>query len=272
MGFCLQAYLGRIGYKNRPRPNLECLNGIVAGHARKIPFENLDVLLGRPIDLEPAALMHKLVHQGRGGYCFEQNRLLMLALQEIGFECTPLSARVRLQRSRQETPARTHLFLSVLLEGQRWLVDVGLGGMTLTSALRWVLDEPQETPHETRRLVQEESRIFHQVWLGREWSDACEFTGEEMPEIDRVVANWYTSTHPQSHFRHRLMVARAGSDGRRYNLLNDRFSIREREGQTRVQSLNSWAELWGTLALHFDLHFPPETCFENDFLPFSSQA
>jgi len=104
----LDAYFARTGYTGPRTPTLETLHGLVRAHVQTIPFENLDVLLGKPIDLEPAALMQKLVHDRRGGYCFEQNTLLLEVLTALGFHVRPLSARVRWQRPRDYTPARTH--------------------------------------------------------------------------------------------------------------------------------------------------------------------
>lgn len=71
----LDAYFARIGYRGPREPTRATLNAIVFAHVGTIPFENLDVLLGRPIELEPEALMDKLVHARRGGYCFEQNSI-----------------------------------------------------------------------------------------------------------------------------------------------------------------------------------------------------
>ena len=76
----LDAYLARIGYSGAVAPTLDALNAIVSAHVRTIPFENLDVLLGRPIVLTPEALEQKLVTERRGGYCFEQNGLLLEVL------------------------------------------------------------------------------------------------------------------------------------------------------------------------------------------------
>src|SRR5688572_2362429 len=95
--FDLDAYLARIGLTGKIAPDFETLQAVARQHATTIPFENLDVLLGRPISLEPAALLQKLVHGKRGGYCFEQNNLLLLALRAIGYDVTPLGARVRWQ-------------------------------------------------------------------------------------------------------------------------------------------------------------------------------
>ena len=78
-------------------PTLDTLRGLVFAHATSVPFENLDVLLGRGVSLADDDVERKLVTDRRGGYCFEQNSLLLRALSALGFEATPLSARVRLQ-------------------------------------------------------------------------------------------------------------------------------------------------------------------------------
>jgi N-hydroxyarylamine O-acetyltransferase len=261
----IDRYFARIGYRGPRAPTLATLNGIVAAHVETIPFENLDVLLGRGIHLDPAAVERKLVGDRRGGYCFEQNALLLAVLTALGFEARPLSARVRYQRPRDFVPARTHLCVRVELD-QPYLADVGIGSMSPSAALRLVLDEPQPTPHETRRLVKEGAALFHQVLFGAEWQDLYELTLEEMPQIDREVANWYTSTHPTSHFRSRLTVARALPDGGRLTLLNRELTVRGRDGRAKHQLLQSPDELLTVLDQRFGLSFPPGTRFPCDAL------
>jgi N-hydroxyarylamine O-acetyltransferase len=259
----LEAYFARIGYDGPRNPNLDVLNAIAEAHVQSIPFENLDVLLARPIRLEPAAIFQKLVLDRRGGYCFEQNGLLLEILSAMGFQVAPLSARVRWQRPRDFTPPRTHVFLKTTINGEAWLVDVGVGGLSLTSAIR--LEESgnlQATPHEPRRIVREEGRLFHQVLLAEQWSDLYEFTLEEMPLIDRELGNWYTSAHPESKFRNRLIVARAAPDGVRLTLQNDEFSMRGRDGRADIRKLTTPEELLEVLATHFGLHFPSGTRFK----------
>ncbi len=256
----LDAYFARIRHTGSRAPTLETLNAIVSAHVQAIPFENLDVLLGRGIDLAPEALEAKLIHARRGGYCFEQNALLLHVLGALGFEVRPLSARVRYQRPRDFTPARTHLFVRVELE-ESWLADVGVGAMSVTSALRLAETGPQATPHETRRLLRENDRIYHQVLFGEEWQDVCEFTLEEMPPIDREVANWYTSAHPGSHFKNRLLVARALPEGGRVGLLNRELTVRGRDGRAERRVIASPDELLGVLEEHFGLSFPAGTRF-----------
>ena len=246
----LDAYFARTGYSGSRAPTLETLHGLVGAHIQTIPFENIDVLLGRPIELEPDKVMQKLVHGRRGGYCFEQNTLLLEVLTDLGYHVQPLSARVRYQRARDYTPARTHLLVRVELE-ESWLADVGVGSMSPTAALRLADHGEQATPHEPRRLLRENDRIYHQARLGDDWHDVAELTLEEMPVIDRIVANWYTSTHPQSHFKQRLTVARATPTGR-ISILNDELTIRT-GARSEKQRIESPAHLLGLLDEHFGI-------------------
>jgi N-hydroxyarylamine O-acetyltransferase len=257
----LDAYFRRISYSGPRTPTLATLHALCAAHVKAVPFENLDLLLGRAIDLSDQAVDAKLIDAGRGGYCFEHNTLFLRVLESLGFQVRPLSARVRLQRARDFTPPRTHVFVGVDLEGERWLADVGVGGLAPTAALLIDSDAEQPTPHEPRRIVREGGLLFHQAKLGEAWSDVCEFTLEEMPAIDREVANWFTSAHPKSHFLNRLLVARALDDGGRATLLNRQFTLRKRGGESTTQVLNSPEELLGVLAEQFALRFPAGTTF-----------
>ncbi len=257
----LAAYLARTGYTGPRTPTLDVLHAVTAHHAAAIPFENLDVLLGRGINVEPAAVEQKLVRERRGGYCFEQNHLMLLALQALGFRATPLSARVRWQRPRDFIPPRTHLFVRVELDGETWLTDVGVGGLSLTSAIRLNHEGEQSTPHEPRRIIRENGRCFHQVRLDAEWHDVCEFTGEVMPPVDRELANWWTSTSPNSKFRQNLSVARAGLDGTRRTVNNREFTLRHCDGRVEKREIATPDELLDVLAGDFGLHFPAGTRF-----------
>lgn len=257
----LDAYFARIGYIGPREASLPTLNQIVLGHAQAIPFENLDVISGRGVSLDLASVQQKLVQSRRGGYCFEQNGLLLQVLLAMGFDAQPISARVRIGRTREMTPPRTHLFVRVEIEGESWLADVGVGGLSATTALRLELNVPQRTPHETRRIIHENGVYYHQALLGDDWTDVSEFTLEIMPPIDREVANWYTSMHPQSHFRDRLMVARAASEGRRMTMLNTEFSVRDAEGKAVKREVQTKSELLAVLEESFGLRLDPEVRF-----------
>jgi N-hydroxyarylamine O-acetyltransferase len=256
----LDAYFLRIGYSGDRSPTLATLHAIAEAHVQSIPFENLDVLLGRGVSLLDEDVDRKLVASRRGGYCFEHNTLMLRVLAELGFAVRPLAGRARVSRPRDVTPARTHVFVHVDLDGEPFIMDVGVGGLSSTAALRFLPGVEQETPHEPRRFVYEEGRWFHQAKLGDVWADVSEFSLEEMPSIDREVANWYTSAHPLSHFRDRLMVARARPGGGRVTLLNRELTERSGEETTR-RLVASPEELLEVLRLHFDLDFPDATVF-----------
>ncbi len=249
----LDAYFRRIRYDGPRKATLQVLHDVVHAHVLTIPFENLDVLLGRSINLDAASLQKKLVLDRRGGYCFEQNGLLLLVLEAMGFEVAPLSARVKVGYPRGEITPRTHLVVRIKLEGQSYLADVGVGGLSPTAALKLELDVHQETPHETRRIVRDGDLYFHQALLGGQWEDVYQLTLEQMPLIDREVANWYTSTNPKSRFKNILMVAKAAPDGVRLTMLNDEFSVRDASGKATKTPIRNQSEMLDLLAEHFEV-------------------
>ena len=261
MSFDLAAYLKRISYAGETAPTLETLNALTEAHARSIPFENLDVILNRGIQLSEEALFEKLVTKKRGGYCFEQNSLLLMTLEHLGFDVKPISARVRVRfTSRVPDAPRTHIFLRVEIKGESYLTDVGIGSASLTKSLRLALDVEQETPHDVRRLQKEGSRYYHQVRYGESWLDTCEFTLEEMPFIDREIANWYTSAHPQSHFKTQVIAARALEGGQRISLQNLEVTRRSKNGGAEKQELLGREDFSEVLLHQFGLGLTSDEC------------
>jgi N-hydroxyarylamine O-acetyltransferase len=249
----LGSYFARIGYQESRAVSLETLNAIVSAHVRTIPFENLAVLLGEPISLAIADVTEKLVYRRYGGYCFEHNTLLLHVLEELGFSVTALSARSRYQWPERYSLPRTHMCLRVDLGRRTFLVDGGFGGLSPTAALEIVADVEQQTPHEPRRFVREghwealalrgpDAVIIHQAHLGDAWHDLYELTLEPMPPVDREMGNWYTSCHPNSHFRNKLMVARATEHGR-LTLGNRELTRRCRNSSTETRILRTHDEL-----------------------------
>ena len=268
----LTAYLERIGYSGSLVPTIEVLRDIVLAHSCSIPFENLDVLLDRGISLDDEAVEKKLVHDRRGGYCFELNSLLMRALTAIGFSVAPLSARVRVLLTRDVTPPRTHLFLRVEIDGVPWLTDVGIGSLSPTGPFRLdLLDVEQATPHEPRRIVVEKShplvRYFHQARLGDDWVDIHEFTLEQMPVIDREVGNCWTSMHPKSKFRLNLITSLAHHDGTRVSIHNREFIHRHGAEILERIEIATPEQLLRILDERFGLRFPAGTRFGPPGMP-----
>ena len=123
------------------------LRELHARHPAAIPFENLDVLLGRPIIARPAALEAKLVYGGRGGYCFEHNTLMAAALEALGLQGDRPGRAGAVGPLPDDPPLpRTHMALRVDLPRGPYLVDVGFGGLTKTAPLRDASAMSSRTP------------------------------------------------------------------------------------------------------------------------------
>lgn len=256
----LDAYFARIGYTGSREPTLATLAAILRGHVCTIPFENLDVLLGRPIRTDAGSVGRKLVHDRRGGYCFEQNHLLLYALRALGFSAEPMIARVRWQVPAETATGLTHMLVRVALDGRDWLADAGMGSLSLTAPLEMTDRLEQETPHDRRRLIRRGDLFAQQVFFAGLWQDVNLFHPQTAPATDLEMGNWYSHTHPQAHFRNNLMVARATADGR-CTLLNREITIRQRDGRSEKRELQSPGELLAVLAEYFDLPFPADTRF-----------
>jgi len=252
----LNAYLARIGHTGAVRPTLETLKALALLQPRAIPFENLNPLLGLPVLLDLASLERKLLHEGRGGYCFELNHLLKHALEAIGFEVHGLAARVLWNQPEEAVTPRSHMLLRLKLDGQDYLVDSAFGGMTLTSVLRLEPGLEQTTAHEPFRLVSDRAGYFRmQVRIRGEWMTLYRFDLQEQLPPDYEFSNYYLSTHPRSHFKANLYAGRT-AEGRRYALHNAQFTIHHLGGPSETRVLTSAAEIRETLERDFLLKLP----------------
>ncbi len=256
----LGAYAARTGYRGGWEPTLETLQNLHLAHATSIPFENLDVLLGRPIRLDLESLWAKLVLGGRGGYCFEQNALFAAVLEEVGFTVTRLAARVRAGASSTIRP-RSHMILAVEAEGSRWLADVGFGGTGLLGPLCGYGPGRRRSMGGVGRIGWWSTGRLHvlQALVSDGWVDQYGFTLEPQYPVDYEVSNYYTSTHPQSIFRKMLMVQLPGVERR--VLLQNRKLIEQRvEGSTETV-VEGDEGLLEVLATRFGLRFERGTRF-----------
>lgn len=252
----LHAYLERLGVGFPVAPDLQTLRGIIAAHVAAIPFENLDPFLGVSPALGIASLQRKLVHEGRGGYCFEQNRLLSGALRAIGFKVTDLAARVLWGKPEDTITARTHMLLLVEVEGGSWLADVGFGGNTPTGPLEFVPEVEQATPHEPFRLIRRDDSDWRvQVFAADTWQTLYRFDLQPQFAADYRVGNWWTSTNPDSHFVTGLSAARAPA-GRRLTLRNREFAVHVTGGATERRTLHDTAEICAVLQDEFLIRLP----------------
>jgi N-hydroxyarylamine O-acetyltransferase len=249
----LSAYLRRIGLDVPARPTLDMLKGIAARQPRAIPFENLDPWLGKPVSLALADVEEKLVERRRGGYCFEQNTLLLAALREIGFDAQPLAARVEWMAPPGAPPrGRTHILIRVMLDGEAWLADAGFGGMTLTDALRFIPDIEQGSDGDRMRLLRQEDEWQLSAFVSGRWEPMYRFDLQPQFPSDQAMANHFVSTHPQSQFVTDLIVARATGNGR-HALRNRDLAFYPGSGTPERRRIESSAALRAVLADIFQI-------------------
>ncbi|SPM30236.1 arylamine N-acetyltransferase family protein [Mycobacterium terramassiliense] len=252
----LTGYFDRIGFRGAAEPNLEVLQALMTAHTLAIPFENLDPLTGVPVDdLSPEALTDKLVHRGRGGYCYEHNGLMGYALREIGFRVRRLAGRVVwMLPPDAPLPAQTHTVLAVTFPGSQgpYLVDVGFGGQTPTSPLRIETGSVQQTTREPYRLEDRRDGLVLQALISDQWVPLYEFTTQTQPDIDLKVASWFVSTHPASHFVTGLMAAKVTDDAR-LNLAGRNLTV-HRAGASEKIRLPDAAAVIDTLAERFGVN------------------
>jgi N-hydroxyarylamine O-acetyltransferase len=255
--FDLAAYLARIEYSGPLTLTQQTLEGLHLAHATHIPFENLDIQLGRPIRLDLESLQSKLVRGRRGGYCFEQNTLLAAALEQLGFPVTTLAARVRFGATR--ILPHIHMLLKVEVEGVPWLADVGFGSEGL---LQPVLLVPASVCHQfawSFRLVEEQGLWVLQTLQGESWHDMYAFTLEPHYPVDFEMANYFVSTHPDSWFVQALTVQRMGLE-MRHILRNRELTVTDGKNVTSTVIKDADA-LLDVLAKNFGLNFPSGTRF-----------
>jgi N-hydroxyarylamine O-acetyltransferase len=253
----LDAYLRRTGAARPLAPSAEALADLQQAHVGAIPFENLDILLDRPILLDLASLQAKLVEGRRGGYCFEQNTLFQAVLEGLGFEVTPLAARVRVGAT--SVRPRTHMLLRVDFPEGPHIADVGFGADGPVRSLPLLGGREHWLGGVGHRLKEEDGlRVLEGNVDGR-WADLYAFTLQPQLPVDYEMANHFTSTYPSSGFRNRLTAQRFSPERR--IILRDR-ELTAREGAlSEMTTVRDPEHLLEVLERHFDLVFPPGTRF-----------
>lgn len=265
----ISAYLERIGYDGSLEPGLDTLRALHRRHLLAVPFENLDIHLGRPISLDEEALFEKIVVRRRGGFCYELNAAFAALLREFGFRVTYLSARVA-REDGGYSQAFDHLALVVHLThaGQAanearypasgsdyWLADVGFGDSFLEPLL---LCEHgvQEVVGGGYRI--ERDGMHHVVWQrqdGGGWERNYAFTLQPRRLQDFAPMCHYHQTSPESGFTQRRICTQATPRGP--ITLSDSRLIVTKDGTRVEQPVAGEAQFQALLQEHFGLALDP---------------
>ncbi len=192
----VRAYLGRIGARED-----DDVAVLADRHYRSVPFENLSIHLGEPIDLAPEALFEKIVRRRRGGFCYELNGAFARLLTELGHDVRFLGGVVHTPAG--DTAPLAHLALQV----DGLLVDVGFGGFLV---LPTSLDEPS---------TQVDPRPAGDVEVvGPDGRPGYRLERRERSWEDFGPTCWWTATHPDSAFTHGPTCSLPTADGGRVTM------------------------------------------------------
>ncbi|KAM4698393.1 arylamine N-acetyltransferase, pineal gland isozyme NAT-3-like [Rhinophrynus dorsalis] len=195
----LNAYLHRVGMNFPSPPSLEALRTLHRQHLLSVPFESLSIHSGEKIILDPALQYGKIVVRRRGGFCCENNGLFLWVLQELGYRPQVLSARVRNSITGIYGPPYDHMLLTVELDEQRWLCDVGFGeGLLYPIPLKAGWEEEQENG--TFRLRVEADDWYLERKEDGDWRGLYVFTLEERKFEEFRGMCEYHQTSPSSPF------------------------------------------------------------------------
>lgn len=250
----LQAYLQHIGYSGSNEPTIENLRAIHRAHMMTVPFENLDIHVGRWIVLDDDKLFHKIVNEQRGGFCFEQNGLFSAMLREMGYDVVRVEANVRGSDGSYSIPMN-HMALLVNLEGKRWIADVGFGDSYLEPL---ELDNPEPQPIDNRHFKIEHDGVtgtYQYLDDDGNWQIQYRFFFVPHNLADYEDACYYMQTSPKTHFTQKRICSKATAEGR--ISLSD-LRLIERKGKSRTESsLENEAAFDTALLEHFGIDLTP---------------
>jgi N-hydroxyarylamine O-acetyltransferase len=253
MSLHLDAYFERIQWGGGTQPTYDTLAGILDAHMRRIPFENLDVLLRRPIRLDVDGLEAKLVTARRGGYCFEHATLLGAVLRALGFAPIAHTARVVVLAPRTDS-ARTHMFLKVSVPEGTFVVDPGFGRLGPRVPLPLIDGATVTQGLEEHALVRDGAYWVLRARTENGMIDAWVTTLDLDNAVDFEMGNFFTSTWPHSSFLNRLMLGVFTPCGR-VGVMNRDVTLR-RGDVTETRQLADRSELRALLASDFGFDLP----------------
>ncbi|HJQ99061.1 MAG TPA: arylamine N-acetyltransferase [Candidatus Polarisedimenticolaceae bacterium] len=237
------AYLERIGYRGGTKPTAEVLKSIHRAHLLTVPFENLDIALGRPIEMDLDAFFDKIVVRRRGGFCYELNGLFGWLLRELRFPVATLSARV-LDGGRIG-PDFDHMLLLVRLE-DRLIADVGFGD-SFVEPVPMDGDEHVEGDRTYRVAETEWALTLERLSPGTDWEPQYAFNGAPRRLSDFAEMCRWQQTSPDSHFTQKTICSLPTEDGR-ITLSNDRWieTIDGQRTERKVTGPDEYRELLRT--------------------------
>lgn len=212
----IKKYFKRIGLSKDTEISYtyDFLKNIQFCHVMSVPYENLDILDGKPLSLNAEDVYDKVVNRRRGGYCFELNCLLSALLKELGFEVESYLA--RFWRNETSIPVRRHRIIAVQCEQDTYICDVGMGQSAPRYPLKLEEGTLQKQFGETYKFEKDDFHgwVLYDLHKG-EWRRFYSFTEDRQLDVDFIAPSFYCEMHPKSLFNKSVMVAIKTKEGRK---------------------------------------------------------
>src|SRR6266576_4430647 len=242
----IPAYLDRIRYEGALTLTAGLLRSLHRAHMFAVPFENLDIGLGRRIICEESRFLNKIVTERRGGFCYEMNGAFAALLRTLGFKVILLSARVSSGDGR-DGPEFDHLALRVELD-EPWLVDVGFGD-SFVEPLLLEPDLEQEQFGRRYRITACENGFQLEASANGVWNKQYLFTLQARQLSEFTAMCHYHQTSPDSPFTRKRVCSLATPDGRITvtgdKLIETRNGVREERALTEDERIAILRERFG---------------------------
>ena len=207
-------YFRRIGIKKTEIfPDLESLNFLQRQHLLHVPFENLDIHWKRPIVLATAKFYRKIVEENRGGFCYELNGLFLKLLEDIGFNCKIISARVF--NGKDFGAEYDHLAIITNIANEEFLVDVGFGSFS-AKPLKIVLNVEQTDENGVFLIRKYDEKYFEVVKKdGENWEGEYIFSNVKRDLSEFAEMCNFHQTSSESNFTRQKICSLMTIDGRK---------------------------------------------------------
>ena len=252
----INRYLRKLGYRGSAQASFDTLQELQSLHLQRIPYENLDILNGRLLSLEPDDLYDKIILKQRGGYCFELNGLYRELLISLGYRVSQYAGRYL------TTPGlgqlRKHRVLVVDIDGTRFITDVGYRSEQPRCPLELKADKIQTDGISEYKLRVDPfyGWVIMQKEAGKDWRDLYAFTEEPQLDMDFILPSFYCERHPTSPFIDTLKLSVFTSDSN-VCLVDDRYYVYQNASIVETRTVSD-DEARGLLLQKFYIDVPKD--------------
>lgn len=264
-------YLKRLLIQGKPEPTLEGLRLLCVQHLKCIPFENFSLHFTAQRPAIPSLLLedlfNKIVQRKHGGYCFELNSLFAALLETLGFSISNKSARVYFEAD--GIPGYTneqHRIITVELDGQTWLADVGFGGPGPCLPMVFS-DDPQPIDNgigseQTMLELQDRNTwlVKHRYNQDADWKPTYKTTLEVRNDLFYDKGNEAVATGPTIFTKHIIAVILRDNGGslERVSMMDEKVHVSGTNHYSLIDTFHTEAERLKGMAHWFNVELAEE--------------